>query len=184
MRGARRPIVLAMASLIASTSVAIATAPTAYAAPNCAALNDAVQYRVNPTTSTGLLTSSRTAANKAAGVGYTQNRGVLFKAAIQRDRTLSVVHRLYKSSTKDYIFLTGAAEISKAKKSGYVNYGSTFSASKTAAACLVPGIPVSAQERPPVRSHHQCPLGADHSWLEAGRHLVLRRTGGPTPAHR
>ena len=138
MRGARRPIVLAMASLIASTSVAIAIAPTAYAAPNCAAFNDAVQYRVNPTTSTGLLTSSRTAANKAAGVGYTQNRGVLFKAAIQRDRTLSVVHRLYKSSTKDYVFVTGAAEISKAKKSGYVNYGSTFSASKTAAACLVP----------------------------------------------
>ena len=138
MRGARRPVVIAMATLIASTSVAIAIAPTAYAAPNCAAFDDAVQYRVNPTSATGLLTSSQTAADTAAGIGYTENRGVLFKAAIQSDSTLSVVHRLYKSSTKDYIFVTGATEITKAKASGYVDYGSSFSASKTAAACLAP----------------------------------------------
>jgi hypothetical protein len=127
-----------MASLIASTSVAIAIAPTASAAPNCAAFDDAVQYRVNPTSSTGLLTSSQSAGDTAAGIGYTENRGEVFRASIQRDSTLSVVHRLYKSSSKDYMFLTGATEITKAKQAGYVNYGSTFSASTTAATCLVP----------------------------------------------
>ena len=100
--------------------------------------DDAVQYRVNPTSSTGLLTSSQTAGDAAASIGYTDNRGTLFRAAIQADSTLSVVHRLYKSSTKDYIFVTGATEITKAKASGYVNYGSSFSASTTAATCLAP----------------------------------------------
>ncbi len=140
MSGARTPIAFAMATLIASTSLAIAMplAAQGAAAPNCAAFDDAVQYRVNPTSSTGLLTSSQSAGDTAAGVGYTENRGTLFRAAVQADSTLSVVHRLYKSSTKDYVFLTGATEITKAKKSGYVDYGSSFSASKTAATCLVP----------------------------------------------
>ena len=140
MSGARTPIAFAMATLIASTSLAVAMPLAAQGAsgPNCAAFDDAVQYRVNPTTSTGLLTSSQSAGDTAAGIGYTDNRGTLFQAAAQSDSSLSEVHRLYKSSTKDYIFLTGATEITKAKASGYVDYGSSFSASKTAATCLTP----------------------------------------------
>ena len=61
MSGARIPIAIAMATLIASTSLAVAMplAAQGAAAPNCAAFDDAVQYRVNPTSSTGLLTSSQ-----------------------------------------------------------------------------------------------------------------------------
>lgn len=138
MSGARRPIVIAMVSLITSTSVAVAIAPAAAAAANCAAFDDAVQYRVDPTSSSGLLTSSQSAGDAAAGKGYTENRGEVFRASTQADSTLSVVHRLYKSSSKDFIFVTEAAEITNAKRAGYVDEGSSFSASRTAASCLVP----------------------------------------------
>ena len=94
----------------------------------------------------------------AAGVGYTDNRGTLFRAAVQADSTLSVVHRLYKSSTKDYIFVTGATEITKAKAVRATStHGSSFSASRTAATCLAPVYRYVRKSRPPVRGQRHCP---------------------------
>ena len=139
MSGARFPIAVALAGLIASTGLAIAIPLSAYGvAPNCAAFDDAVQYRVNPTSLTGLLSSSQTASDQAATVGFTEDRGSVFRAAIQSDSTLSVVHRLYKATTKDYVFTTSASEATSAAQAGYVNQGSSFSASRQAATCLVP----------------------------------------------
>jgi len=139
MSGARFPIAVALAGLIASTGLAIATPLSAQgAAPNCAAFNDAVHYRVNPTSLAGLMTSSLAESQGAVDFGFTRDRGTLFRGAVQADSTLSAVHRLYKKSNGDFLFTLKSAEISKLTSAGYVDQGRNFSATATSASCLVP----------------------------------------------
>ncbi len=136
MKHTRVPVAAALASLVAGVSVAVVMPLAAQGAsgPNCAALADPISYRVNPSSSTGLLAP----ATDTARSGFSEDRGVMFRGSVKAEASLAQVHQLYKASSADYLFTYRSGEITKATASGYLDQGATFSVSTTSAACTVP----------------------------------------------
>lgn len=126
--------------LTAACFFLVAWASHAQAAPDCAAFSAPVYQRVNPTSQTNLLTRSRNEADgAAANHGFTDDRGTPFKASASAATDLVAVHRLYKASTHDFVWISRAAEIASAVANyGYVDQGANFYASQAPAVCLQP----------------------------------------------
>lgn len=110
------------------------------AAPDCTALTAPVYFRVNPSSTASLLTRSAQEAINAGNVyGFTDDRGVPFQAAAAPAAGLVGVHRLYKGSTGDFVWIANPAEIAGAVANyGYVDQGINFHASSSSASCVQP----------------------------------------------
>lgn len=125
-----------LALLVASLTGAPVAAATG--SPDCGAFDDPIYQRVNPTTTASLLTPWSAEAGKAVQYGYTDDRGVAFKASIAADDTLTPVHRLWQAGSGDFRYAADAEDVAGAVAKGYVDQGSRFSASLTSASCLSP----------------------------------------------
>ena len=125
-----------LALLVASLTGAPVAAATG--SPDCGAFDDPIYQRVNPTTTASLLTPWSAEAGKAVQYGYTDDRGVAFKASIAADDTLTPVHRLWQAGSGDFRYAADAEDVAGAVAKGYVDQGSRFSASRTSASCLSP----------------------------------------------
>src|SRR3954452_24221434 len=122
---ARRRLLAAVLSAVligSGTALAQVGPAQAAAAPNCAAFNDPIYLRINPLSQGSLLTPWLTELAKA--LSFSQDEGVLFRAAIQDDDTLAPVHRLRKNAGGDYLYENSQAEIDAALADGYVDQGS------------------------------------------------------------
>ncbi len=113
--------------------------PPAHAAPDCDAFTAPIHHRVNPGSQANLLTRWQSEADNAVQYGFTDNRGAPFRAALQAGTDLAPVHRLYKGSTGDFVWIWKPAEIASAVANyGYTDQGANFFASKVASPCLRP----------------------------------------------
>ena len=108
------------------------------AIPDCSAFNSPVYYRTNPQTRSAFLTSSLSESNTSVTHGFTTDHKTLFEAAAAPGTALKSVHRMRRTTNGDYLFTANSGEISSASKQGYVDEGSSFYASPSSAACLVP----------------------------------------------
>ncbi|MBP6216583.1 MAG: metallophosphoesterase [Luteimonas sp.] len=107
---------------------------------DCAALDDPVHHRVNPASSANLLTTWLSEAENAESrYGFTDDRGAPIRASRTPIGGLSAVHRLYKGSSGDFVWIANPAEIASAVANwGYVDQGPNFYASRTPVACMQP----------------------------------------------
>ena len=103
-------------------------------------LSSAVRHRVNPTTGDSLYTLSESEAQGSAANGYTDNRGVAFRAAGSQLAGLSPVYRLMNPSVPAHLYTSSASERSSAMSQyGFtVDEGIGFYASASTGTCLVP----------------------------------------------
>ncbi|MFT3927021.1 MAG: metallophosphoesterase [Myxococcales bacterium] len=125
---------------VAALSALLLMPAWASAAPNCAALVDPIYHRVNPTTQANLLTASLSEAENAeTQYGFTDDRGAPIRASRAAASGLVAVHRLYKSSTGDFVWISNPSEISAATTNyGYADQGTNFYASTESGACTQP----------------------------------------------
>jgi len=103
-------------------------------------LASAVHHRVNPTTGDSLYTLSESEAQSATAYGYTDNRGVAFRAAGSQLPGLSPVYRLMNPSVSAHLFTPSESERSSAMSQyGFtVDEGIGFYASMSGGTCLTP----------------------------------------------
>ena len=106
----------------------------------CAAMDDAIHHRINPSSQANLLTPWLSEANSAGtNHGFTENRGAPVLASRTPAAGLAAVHRLYKAGTGDFVWIVGAGEIAAAVGSyGYTDQGANFYAASSASACTQP----------------------------------------------
>lgn len=114
----------------------LAAVPAAAAGPSCSAFVAKIYDQVNPSTQVQSLTARGDQAVIAVNSGFTTVRPVTMTAAVGAGSKLAGVRRLYKASTKDYFYAYDKAEITRVKKSGYVDQGIAFYAATTSASCL------------------------------------------------
>lgn len=140
-----REVRLFTCALLSSLTLALVTvsAPPAHAEDNggvdCAWFDDPLYSLINPSSQAQLVTPwTREAGGAAENHGYTDDQGVLVRASIQDHETLTPVHRLRRIGGGDFRYATDAAEISGAEAAGYIDQGSSFSASTVPLGCLVP----------------------------------------------
>ena len=131
-----RRIAIGAAVVLVVAGLTVTPAASAAEPPNCAAFEDPVYQRVNPATTSSLLTPWSSEASKAGQYGYTDDRGVLFEASVTADATLTPVHRLWQAGSGDFRYAADADDVAAAIAKGYVDQGSRFSASTSAASCL------------------------------------------------
>lgn len=112
----------------------------AHAEPDCAALDDPIHHRVNPTSQANLLTTWLSEAENAeTRYGFSDDRGAPIVASRTPAGGLSAVHRLFKGSTGDFVWIANQAEIAAAVANyGYTDQGPNFYASATAGSCTRP----------------------------------------------
>ncbi|MFP2956423.1 metallophosphoesterase [Myxococcus sp. 1LA] len=114
---------------------------TAASALDCATLNRPVYHHIKPANGDSLYTLNvNEAANAATTWGYTEDRGVAFRAAAVTGTGLSPVYRIYSPSRTEHFWTIDEAERNDLMQNGgyTTNENVGFYASKTAAACLVP----------------------------------------------
>lgn len=83
---------------------------------------------VNPTSSSSILTTSRTEADKASRWGYTKASD-LFKASRSQQAGLVAVHRLYHNERHDFAHESNQNTIQNLVAQGYADQGARFYAS-------------------------------------------------------
>lgn len=107
--------------------------------PTCPLVNT-VFHRVNPTTGDNLYTVSESEAQAVAQSGYTEDRGVAFRAAASPLTGLVPVYRLLNPSTTAHLWTSSESERASAMSSyGFtVDEGIGFYASASSGSCLVP----------------------------------------------
>lgn len=128
---------LAMLAVVALAVISMARTAPAAAAVSCTAFSTKLNERVNPTTTTAVLTTATSLTNYTSA-GFTQARDLSMMVASKTGTGLSPVYRLYLSSTKNYFYTANATEAAKAVSGGYKNEGIAFYASTTSATCLTP----------------------------------------------
>lgn len=140
MRGPTRRAVGMIAAVAVSVGGLVATAPTAAAATDpCQTLSAPIHRTINPFFRAQLLTPWQgESAKSKSRYGFTDDRGVFGYASPVARPGLVPVTRLYHPGTVDFIWLTGAAEITQARKRGYVSFGPNFYAQPKATSCNTP----------------------------------------------
>ncbi|MBK7862317.1 MAG: metallophosphoesterase [Archangiaceae bacterium] len=105
----------------------------------CTELTAPVYHRVNPTSGASLYTLSSTEATGAVQYGFTDDRGVAFKASASAKAGSSPVYRLFNAAKSDFLWTASDSERSSAQSAyGYVDQGVYFHATRTTGNCLVP----------------------------------------------
>jgi hypothetical protein len=128
---------VAAATLTAGVTVAV-SAPAQAAATVCDTMTTPISHVVKPSNQSALLTRWPNEAAKAAAGGFTENHGTPFRAAVSAKTGLVPVHRMYRSSNQDFVWMYLKAQITTAvQKQGYVDQGVSFYVSATAAPCAV-----------------------------------------------
>ncbi|HZH13835.1 MAG TPA: metallophosphoesterase [Archangium sp.] len=111
------------------------------AALDCASLSAPVYHRIKPSSGDSIYTVSSSEASTASSTyGYTEDRGVAFKAGAATATGLSPVYRLYNPTNFDHLWTIDENEkASAASQYGYtVDEGTGFYASKSSDTCLIP----------------------------------------------
>ncbi|MFC4822497.1 metallophosphoesterase [Dokdonella ginsengisoli] len=132
---------IAIRKMFSATLLAIAWIPRiAAAAPDCAALDDPIYHRVNPSSQANLLTPWQSEADSAAANhGFTDDRGTPVLASRTPASGLVAAHRLYNGSSNDFVWITNPAEIAGAVANyGYADKGTDFYVSPEPASCTQP----------------------------------------------
>ncbi|WP_183339524.1 polysaccharide lyase [Microlunatus antarcticus] len=133
---------LVVMALVATAVVVLAGHERPVAAPpadpsGCAAMTVPVRYQVNPATRTGLFTTTASGATTARETGWTQDEGVLFRAATGPTPGLVAVHQLRKGEG-DQLWTADADEVTEAVRSwGYVDQGVVAYVARAASPCTV-----------------------------------------------
>lgn len=120
------------------TSVVAAGPASAASSDVCNGFDQSVLMRVNPTTTSSLLTRSPGEATGSGRYGYTVDEGPEFYAAATAVAGSVPVRRLYNSATRDFVALTQQSDISAAQAEGYADQGIRFYASPTVSDCADP----------------------------------------------
>lgn len=117
---------------------AVSMPHVATAQVDCAAMDDPIHHRVNPTSEMNLLTTSLQEAEGAeVNYGFTDDRGAPAVGSRTPASGLVAVHRLYKPG--DFVWITNQAEIASAVANyGYTDQGVNFYAASAAAGCTEP----------------------------------------------
>ncbi|MFY1828878.1 metallophosphoesterase [Myxococcus fulvus] len=111
------------------------------AALDCAALSAPVYHRIRPSNGDSLYTlNANEATNAGTTYGYTEDRGVAFRASGIAGTGLSPVYRIYSPSRTEHFWTIDAAEKQQLVTQGgfTTDEGVGFFASATAEPCLVP----------------------------------------------
>lgn len=132
---------LVVVALVATAVVVLAGNRSADGVPGdptgCTAMTVPVRYQVNPTTQTGLFTTTPGAAAAATAAGWTQDAGVLFRAAERLAGGLVEVHQL-RRGTGDQVWTSNQDEVREAVQGlGYLDQGVVAYVSRVPAACTV-----------------------------------------------
>lgn len=137
------------------------------AALDCAAMSAPVYHRIRASNGDSLYTlNANEAASAATNYGYTDDRGVAFRAAAVAGPGLSTVYRLYSPSRNEHFWTIDAAEKQQlATQGGFTtDEGTGFFASTTAEPCLVP---VYRYANDTLRKHRFATTAAERSALSA-----------------
>ena len=132
------------ASLVGVASTAwLAYAPTAAADPtpaavDCTAFAEPVYQVLKPSNDASLLTPWVGERVSAASYGFTKDDGALFRASTRPAPGLIPVSRLYRANPQEFRVTTDPQTLTAGDGSGYVDEGTSFYASPTAASCLAP----------------------------------------------
>ncbi|NMO13871.1 metallophosphoesterase [Pyxidicoccus fallax] len=148
-------------------SIETAELATVEAALDCAAMSKPVYHRIRPTSGDSLYTTnSNEAANAATTYGYTDDRGVAFRAATATGTGLSPVYRIYSPSRGEHFWTIDLAEKQDLVTNGgfTTDEGIGFYASKTADPCLVP---VYRYSNTTLRKHRFAITAAERGSLSA-----------------
>ncbi|MBK7862318.1 MAG: right-handed parallel beta-helix repeat-containing protein [Archangiaceae bacterium] len=104
----------------------------------CTELSAPVYHRVNPTSGASLYTLSSAEATGAVQYGFTDDRGVAFKASASARAGTSPVYRLFSAAKSDFLWTLSEAERVSAKSTyGYADQGIYFHLPVQAGPCLV-----------------------------------------------
>ena len=134
---------------------------------DCAAMSAPIYHRIRPSTGDSLYTTNASeAANAATTYGYTDDRGVAFRAATSTGTGLSPVYRIYSPSRGEHFWTIDATEKQNLVSTGgfTTDEGIGFFASKTADPCLVP---VYRYSNETLRKHRFAITAAERSSLSA-----------------
>ncbi|MCP3142077.1 metallophosphoesterase [Pyxidicoccus xibeiensis] len=157
------------------------------AALDCAAMaSSPIYHRIKPANGDSLYTyNANEAANAATTYGYTEDRGIAFRASRATGTGLSPVYRLYSPSRNEHFWTIDAAERQDLLTNGgfTTDEGIGFYASKTADPCLVP---VYRYSNTTLRKHRFAITAAERSalssagWVDEGIKLYAAPTA-PVP---
>ncbi len=136
MHRVRTMLALAVAGVLGAAMLVIA--PTAAVADPCAALDDPVYQLIKPTNDASLLTPWSAERTTAAGYGFSQDRGALFRASTRPADGLVPVSRLYRPRPEEFRVSTDPEALTAGDDPAYTDEGASFYASPTPASCLVP----------------------------------------------
>lgn len=130
---------LTAGAIVVSGFVSIAPANAADS-DVCAAMTAPIYQQNDPVKNRTLLTRWKSEADNASlKYGFTESKGSPFKAGTAAATGLAPIHRLYKSTNNDFVWLAEGTELTNAVNSyGYVDQGINFYASKTALSCGSP----------------------------------------------
>ncbi len=123
---------------VAAGATNVATATPSTSCP-CALLTTPVLERVNPVSTAALVSrSSHEETNASVKYGFTEDHGVLLRAAVTANAALQAVHRLWNPNG-DFVWISDPKEVSAAvTKYNYTDQGVNFYASATPLPCTVP----------------------------------------------
>ncbi|MFP2904165.1 metallophosphoesterase [Pyxidicoccus sp. 3LFB2] len=140
---------------------------SAESALDCAAMSAPLYHRIKPSTGDSLYTlNANEAANAATTYGYTDDRGVAFRASSRTGTGLSPVYRIYSPSRAEHFWTIDATEKQNLVSTGgyTTDEGIGFYASTTADPCLVP---VYRYSNATLRKHRFAITAAERSSLSA-----------------
>ena len=128
---------IALAGVAAGATKALTAAPTP--SDPCSSLTTPIFERVNPVSGAALVSRSASEeTNASTKYGFTEDHGVLFRAAVSADPALQSVHRLWKANG-DFVWISDPQEISVAvTRYGYIDQGVNFYAAAKPLPCTVP----------------------------------------------
>ena len=186
MRRVRSLLALVLASSLTAIGIVAAVPVVAVGAapavtgdpPACSAFNDSVVQVVKPSNGASFVTPSSKEANGAAGYGFTDNQGEVFKASTSSGPGLVEVHRLYRSVKQDFLASADPDEYNTADGSllSYDEQGISFYASAVPEDCLSPVVRFEKSGRHRLAAGPGRPGRARCGRLDLPGHLVLRRT--------
>lgn len=137
--GKYKSLVVATSAAILSSALLGLSPTTASAATVCGAMTSPVYERVNPTTQSGSFSVDRQQSGAGAADGFTSIRDTSILLAARTGPGLTAVHRLFRSTTGDYLYSVDAREIARVVRSlGYVDQGVGFYAAKKKTSCATP----------------------------------------------
>ena len=135
-----RKIAAVLAGVLMAGLTSVATAGPASAAPSsaCGGFDQPVLLKVNPTTTSSLLTRSTYEASRAEAYGYIDGGEPEFYAAGWSYAGTIPVRRLWNPANRDFVALAQDADIAAATAEGYLDQGVRFWASPVDSDCADP----------------------------------------------